>query len=101
VGGGYGGLFCGACVWQTSAGAEIVAEEDLGRVGWGDGGVAGGGLGVQLLDSDSGGAFAGDGSDWECCGADGGFAGVGVQAIGGGEGFGRIAAGAWRDFGSD
>ena len=43
MGGGYSGLFCGAGVWETFAGAEIIAEENVGRVGWEYGGVAGGG----------------------------------------------------------
>ena len=64
--------------WEAFAGAELVAEEDLGRVGWGHGRVAGGSVRVQLLDQDSGGAFAGDGGDRECGGTDGRFAGVGV-----------------------
>ena len=64
--------------WETFAGAEAVAEEDLGGIGWGDGGVAGGSVRVQLLDQDSAGAFAGDGGDRECGGTDGRFAGVGV-----------------------
>src|SRR5882724_4633716 len=78
LGGGYGGLFCGTGDGETSVGAAYFAEEDLGGIGWEHGWVVGCCLGISLLDSDSGGAFGGDGGDWKCGGADGGFAGVGV-----------------------
>ena len=83
LGGGYRGLLCGAGNWEAFAGAAFVAKENLGRIDWEYGGIAGSGVGVQLLDSDPAGTFAGDGSDWECCRADGRFAGVGVQTVSG------------------
>jgi len=52
LGGGYSGLFVGGRLGNICC-AEIIAEENVGRVGWEYGGVAGGGVCVQLLDQDS------------------------------------------------